>query len=104
MRDGHFSVAIPLSHIFGFCEYYKKVTYGYKHTLTLRRNHDNDAIIKADSQEEVGGETRNKVLDGSIVINKLSWHMPHVILSDESQLSLLKDISNKVSFIHTLPK
>ena len=29
MRDGHFSVAIPLSHIFGFCEYYKKVTYGY---------------------------------------------------------------------------
>ena len=97
MRDGHFSVAIPLSHIFGFCEYYKKVTYGYKHTLTLRRNHDNDAIIKSDSQEEVGGETRDKVLDGSIVINKLSWHMPHVILSDESQLSLLKDISNKVS-------
>ena len=97
MRDGHFSVAIPLSHIFGFCEYYKKVTYGYKHTLTLRRNHDNDAIIKADSQEEVGGETRDKVLDGSIVINKLSWHMPNVILSDESQLSLLKDISNKVS-------
>ena len=97
LRDGHFSVAIPLSHIFGFCEYYKKVTYGYKHTLTLRRNHDNDAIIKSDSQEEVGGETRDKVLDGSIVINKLSWHMPHVILSDESQLSLLKDISNKVS-------
>ena len=49
MRDGHFSVAIPLSHIFGFCKYYKKVTYGYKHTLTLRRNHDNDAIIKSDS-------------------------------------------------------
>ena len=97
MRDGHFSVAISLSHIFGFCEYYKKVTYGYKHTLTLRRNHDNYAIIKSDSQEEVGGETRDKVLDGSIVINKLSWHMPHVILSDESQLSLLKDISNKVS-------
>ena len=37
--------------------------------LTLRRNHDNDAIIKSDSQEEVGGETRDKVLDGSIVIN-----------------------------------
>ena len=72
MRDGHFSVAIPLSHIFGFCEYYKNWTYGYKHTLTLRRNHDNDAIIKSDSQEEVGGETRDKVLDGSIVINKLS--------------------------------
>ena len=62
-----FSVAIPLSHIFGFCEYYK-VTYGYKHTLTLRRNHDNDAIIKANAQEEVGGETKDKVLDGSIVI------------------------------------
>ena len=27
-----------------------------KHTLTLRRNHDNDAIIKSNSQEEVGGE------------------------------------------------
>ena len=54
-------------------------------------------FIKANAQEEVGGETRDKVLDGSIVIIKLSWHMPHVVLSDESQLSLLKDISNKVS-------
>ena len=68
IKDGHFSVAIPLSHIFGFCEYYKKVTYGYKHTLTLRRNHDNDAILKADATEVVGDETKDKVLDGSILI------------------------------------
>ena len=40
---GHFSFNIPLSHIFGFAEY-KKVIYGQKHTLTLTRGADTQAI------------------------------------------------------------
>ena len=42
---GIFSFRIPLKHIFGFCEDYDKVAYGLKHTLTLTRNADEDAIF-----------------------------------------------------------
>ncbi|XP_065651307.1 uncharacterized protein LOC136079498 [Hydra vulgaris] len=34
---GIFSFCIPLKHIFGFCDNYNKVIYGFKHTLTLVR-------------------------------------------------------------------
>ena len=44
---GTFSFCIPLSHIFGFCDDYNKVLYGFKHTLTLARKNDSDAILKA---------------------------------------------------------
>lgn len=44
---GTFSFKIPLSHIFGFCEDYQKVVYGFKHTLTLVRKGDDDAIFRA---------------------------------------------------------
>ena len=43
---GSFSFAIPLEHIFGFCEDYDKVMYGLRHTLTLVRTSDNGAIFK----------------------------------------------------------
>ena len=41
---GTFSFAVPLSHIFGFCEDYDKIVYGMKHMLTLVRKGDDEAI------------------------------------------------------------
>ena len=46
-NKGSFSFRIPLKHIFGFCEDYDKVVYGFKHTLSLTRTHDHDAIFRA---------------------------------------------------------
>ena len=43
---GSFSFIVPLSHIFGFCEDYDKIVYGVKHTLTLVRKSDDDAIFR----------------------------------------------------------
>jgi len=43
---GTFSFRVPLKHIFGFCDDYEKVVYGFKHQLTLVRKGDNDAIFK----------------------------------------------------------
>ena len=63
---GSFSFKIPLKHIFGFCEDYDKVGYGFKHELTLTRNNDNDAIFKD------GG-----IDSGKITLTKISWFMPH---------------------------
>ena len=41
-----FSFRIPMKHIFGFCEYYDKIVYVLKHSLTLVRKTDDDAIFR----------------------------------------------------------
>jgi len=43
---GTFSFIVPLKHIFGFCDDYEKIVYGFKHQLTLIRKGDNDAIFR----------------------------------------------------------
>ena len=81
---GSFSFRIPLKHIFGFCEDYDKVVYGFKHTLTLTRNDDNDAIFRAAAADA-----------GKIVLSKISWFMPHVTPSDKDKMELYKIIERK---------
>ena len=84
-RDkGSFSFRIPLKHIFGFCEDYDKVVYGFKHTLTLTRTHEHDAIFRA-----------NGVDAGKIVLSKVAWFMPHVMPADKDKMELYKIIERK---------
>ena len=40
------SFRIPMKHIFGFSENYFKIVYGLKHSLTLVRKTDDDAIVR----------------------------------------------------------
>ena len=42
-----YSFRIPLKHVFGFCKDYDKIVYGLKHSLTLVRKTDDDAIFRA---------------------------------------------------------
>ena len=44
---GTFSFRIPLKHLFGFCEDYDKVMYGFKHGLILTRNDNENAVSRA---------------------------------------------------------
>ena len=44
---GTFSLRIPMKHIFGFCEDYDKIMCDLKHSLTLVRKTDDDAIFTA---------------------------------------------------------
>ena len=81
---GTFSFRVPLKHIFGFCEDYDKVVYGLKHTLTLTRNGDEDAIFRA------GG-----VDAGKIILRKISLFMPHVPPADKDKMELYKIIERK---------
>jgi hypothetical protein len=88
---GSFSAIIPLSHIFGFCENYRKIVYGVKHELVLRRTNDDNAIFKT-------GETtadQPKVKNCKIVLSKLSWRMPHITPADAYKIKLYEDISKK---------
>ena len=83
-NKGTFSFRIPLKHIFGFCEDYDKVVYGFKHTLSLTRTHEHDAIFRA------GG-----VDAGKIVLSKIAWFMPHVMPADKDKMELYKIIEKK---------
>ena len=85
INKGTFSFCIPLNHIFGFADDYNKVLYGFKHTLTLVRKADNDAIIKASG-----------VTAGKVNLTKLSLFMPHVTPSVAASNTLYKVIESKV--------
>ena len=90
---GTFSFKIPLKHIFGFCEDYDKIVYGLKHTLTLTRNDDNNAIFK--SSVQAGNPAVDIVVDGVVTITKISWFMPHVTPADQYKMELYKIIERK---------
>ena len=89
---GIFSFKIPLKHIFGFCEDYDKVVYGLKHNLTLTRNNDNDAIFKTNNVDGAGNDV---VIDGKVILSKISWFMPHVTPADKDKMELYKIIERK---------
>ena len=89
---GSFSFRIPLKYIFGFCEDYDKVVYGLKHNLTLTRNDDNNAIFKTNA---VDGGGNDVLVDGKVILSKISWFMPHVTPADKDKMELYKIIERK---------
>ena len=90
---GSFSFRIPLKYIFGFCEDYDKVVYGLKHNLTLTRNDDNNAIFKSDAT--AGNPAADVVVNGKVILSKISWFMPHVTPADRDKMELYKIIERK---------
>ena len=81
---GTFSFIVPLKHIFGFCEDYDKIIYGVKHTLTLVRKSDDDAIFRL-----------NAAGAGKVKLSKISWFVPEVLPSDMEKMQLYKSIESK---------
>jgi len=82
--QGTFSFRVPLKHIFGFCDDYEKVVYGFKHQLTLVSKGDNDVNFRAAAADA-----------GKVVLSKLSWYMPHVTPNFQEKLALYKTIESK---------
>ena len=64
-----------------FCEDHDKILYGLKHSLTVVRKTDDDAIFRGAA---VGA--------GKVRLNKISWFMPHVIPADAEKFSIYKTI------------
>ena len=81
---GSFRFAIGLDHIFGFCEDYDKIMYGFVHSLTLVRAGDNNAIFR----NAAAGA-------GKVTISSIKWMMPRVIVNDQENLRLYKTIESK---------
>ena len=71
--------------VFGFCEDYDRIVYGLKHSLTLVRKTDDDAIFRG---APAG--------DGKVSLDKISWFMPRVIPADAEKFSIYNTIESKV--------
>ena len=74
-----------MKQIFTFCEDYDKIVYDLKHSLTLVRKSDDDAIFR--------GATAGA---GKVSLDKIAWLMPHVIPADAEKFSIYKTIELKV--------
>ena len=82
-EKGTFFVRIKLTDIFGFADQ-EKITYGLGYTLTLKRNNNNDPIIKD-----------NGVDPAKINIKDISWYIPHYVPSLENQQLVMDQILDK---------
>ncbi|XP_065650994.1 uncharacterized protein LOC136079201 [Hydra vulgaris] len=83
---GTFSFCVPLKHIFGFCDDYDTVIYGFKHTIVLTRKSDDDAIFR--------GAT---VAAGKVDLQRVTLFMPHVQPALAQQNELLSIIASKAT-------
>ena len=97
---GSFAFDIPMNHVFGFCEDYKKVMYGVKYSLYLSRRDDNLALFRSDgvalNAYGTGPDPAVAAVDdGQIVLSKISWFMPHVEPGTDEKNILYKVVSEK---------
>ena len=82
-EKGTFFVRIELTDIFGFADQ-EKITYGLGYSLTLKRNNNNDPIIRD-----------NGVDAAKINIKDISWYIPHYTPSMENQQLVMDQILDK---------
>ncbi|XP_065671647.1 uncharacterized protein LOC136089525 [Hydra vulgaris] len=83
-----FLFTIPLKYIFGFCDDCNKVIYGFKHTQTLVRKSNYDAIFRLAAA-------------GKGNLDKISLFEPHMTPSDIERINLYKTIKSKVTITVT---
>ena len=81
---GSFSAMVPLSHIFGFCEDYKKVLYGCKLSLWMTRQSCSNSLFKA-------GPAAN----GKVVLTRIAWLIPQIKPALSYELEFLKMVHEK---------
>ncbi|XP_050456465.1 uncharacterized protein LOC126854115 [Cataglyphis hispanica] len=78
-----FNFCVPLSVLLGFCEDYKRVVINARHELILiRARYDHNCLVSRKSHES------------KIVLLKIQWRMPHVVLNDINKLTLLRTLES----------
>lgn len=80
---GAVNYCIPLKSLLGFAEDYKHIIMNAKHELILVRSRNDINLF-------VGANNISRM-----IINKIQWRIPHVYVSDQEKLKLLKIIDRK---------
>jgi hypothetical protein len=93
MTGNVFTGCIPLKHLFGFCEDYKKFLLNCDQQLILNRSStDLDAIRVVDAGTTEHVEKNKKI---TIELTKVTWKMPIIKVSDKEKLKLLKVLDSR---------
>ena len=82
-EKGTFFVRIKLKDLFGFADH-ENITYGLGYTLILKRDNNNDVVFRT-----------NGVNAAKVVVNDISWYIPHYVPSLENQQLVMDQIPNK---------
>lgn len=82
-----YQLIIPLYFLFGFCDDYRKIIMNAKHELILvRSRHDKHAYMcPTDSFK--------------FKITRIQWKVPHITLSDNAKLTMLRYLERKRSIV-----
>ncbi|KAL4105293.1 hypothetical protein QTP88_020544 [Uroleucon formosanum] len=92
MSNNVFTGCIPLKHLFGFCEDYKKILLNCNQQLILNRaSTDLDAIHVVGAGATAVVDKNKKI---TIELTKVLWKMPIIKVSDKEKLRLLKVIDS----------
>lgn len=81
---GNFNLSIPLSMLLGFCEDYKKIIINTRQELVLLRSSTDLNCIVTSVSTEIP----------SIEIEKITWRMPHIQVSDMEKIRLMEIIDS----------
>lgn len=84
---GRFSAIIPLKNLFGLFENYEKLIVNMPQSLVLIRSKNDLNCYSSDAT------------DVSFTINKISWEVPCITLSDEMKLNLFQQLHENPSII-----
>lgn len=88
ITDGDFSFTIPLSHLLGFAEDYKKIIMNAKHELILNRANTNINCATITTTPP------GKHID--VKITRIVWRMPVIKVSDKEKLRLMTHIESGI--------
>jgi len=85
MSNNVFTGCVPLKHLFGFCEDYKKILLNCNQQLILNRTStDLDAIhVVGESATEAISKNRKITIE----LTKVVWKMPIIRVSDKEKLT-----------------
>ena len=82
-EKGTFFVRIKLKDLFGFADQ-EKIPYGLGYTLTLKRNTNNDMILRGAGVDAA-----------KVVVKDISWYISHYVPNLENQQLVMDQILNK---------
>ena len=82
-EKGTFFVRIKLKDLFGFADQ-EKITHALGYTLTLKRNTNNDMILRGAGVDAA-----------KVVVKDISWYIPHYVPNLENQQLVMDQLLNK---------
>jgi len=89
-KSGHFEMCIPLKTLLGFMEDYSRIMINTRMELILiRSNKDNNMLVPLN-------KTKTSAVTPSVKIEKISWKLPYISLSDREKLKMMTVLERNI--------